>query len=330
MLTLAVETSCDETALCLYDDKEGEISSITLSQSKLHSPHGGVVPELSAREHTKNLLPLLDMLLEKNPNLKDIDFISFTLTPGLITSLVVGVSFAKALSYALSKPMVPVHHLEGHIYSVLAENTLSHPFLALVISGGHTDLFLVRDFGNYEFLGGTLDDAVGECFDKVGRILNLEYPGGPKVDALAKKAKKILPLPRPLIDKGLDMSFSGLKNSVRRLFEDGNSPEDICASFQQAVGDILEKKLLYAIEMTKVRRVVITGGVSANSYLRERFKSLAQRHSLELYIPKPSLCTDNALMIAIAGSMRFKRGKAAPEDINPQPNMSLETFAKIF
>ncbi|MEN3033493.1 MAG: tRNA (adenosine(37)-N6)-threonylcarbamoyltransferase complex transferase subunit TsaD [Aquificaceae bacterium] len=329
MLTLAIETSCDETALCLYSEKDGEIKSVLLSQAKLHSPHGGVVPELSAREHTRNILPLFEEL-SKDIDLKNIDFISFTLTPGLITSLVVGTSFAKALSFALSKPMVPVHHLEGHIYSVFADSKVKYPFIALVISGGHTDLFLVEDFGKYKFLGGTLDDAVGECFDKVGRILDLGYPGGPKVDLLSKSARKILPLPRPLINSGLDMSFSGLKNSVKKLFLEGHSKEDICASFQEAVGDILQTKLNLAISLTKVHRVVITGGVSANSYLRERFRLMAERLGLELYIPRKELCTDNALMIAIAGMMRFKRGKIAPKDINPQPNLSLEDFAKLF
>ncbi|RUM30129.1 MAG: tRNA (adenosine(37)-N6)-threonylcarbamoyltransferase complex transferase subunit TsaD, partial [Aquifex sp.] len=192
MITLAVETSCDETALAIYDDEKGVIGDIILSQAVVHSPFGGVVPELSAREHTRNIVPLLDRLLkETNFDLKDIDFVSFTLTPGLILSLVVGVAFAKAIAYQYNKPLVPVHHLEGHIYSVFLEQKVEYPFLALVVSGGHTDLYLVKNFGEYEFLGGTLDDAVGESYDKVAKMLGLGYPGGPIIDKLAREGKKL-------------------------------------------------------------------------------------------------------------------------------------------
>lgn len=333
MHTLAVETSCDETALCIYSDQVGVIGDVILSQARVHFPYGGVVPELSAREHTRNLLPLLDKLLKDTTfDLKKLDFISFTFTPGLILSLVVGASFAKALSYLLKKPLVPVHHLEGHIYSVFLEKPVDYPFIALIVSGGHTDLYLVEDFGKYTFLGGTLDDAVGESYDKTAKLMGLGYPGGPVIDKLAREGKASYKLPRPMIEEeSLNMSFSGLKTAVRKIVESGSySKEDLAASFQKAVMDILERKSLLAMEKTGVKRLVIVGGVSANSELRERFKELSYKKGFEVYIPHVRLSTDNAQMIAYAGMERFKRGITAPEDINPEPNIPLETFGKLW
>lgn len=334
MRTLAVETSCDETALAIYDDQKGVLGNVILSQAVVHSPFGGVVPELSAREHTRNILPIFDRLLkESRINLEEIDFISFTLTPGLILSLVVGVAFAKALAYEYRKPLVPVHHLEGHIYSVFLEKKVEYPFLALIISGGHTDLYLVRDFGRYDFLGGTLDDAVGEAYDKVAKMLGLGYPGGPIIDRLAKEGKKLYPLPKPLMEEGnLNFSFSGLKTAILNLLkkEKNVRKEDIAYSFQETVVEILLKKSLWAMKKTGIKRLVVVGGVSANSRLREVFKKASQEYGFELYIPHPSLSTDNALMIAYAGMERFKRGVVAPLDVNPQPNIPLEEFGRIW
>jgi len=334
MITLGVETSCDETALALYDSEEGPIGEVLLSQAKLHSPFGGVVPELSAREHTKNILPLLDRLLEETGfDISRVDFVSFTLTPGLILSLVVGVSFAKAVAYALGVPLVPVHHLEGHIYSVFLERKLEYPFLALVVSGGHTDLFLVEGFGRYRFLGGTLDDAVGETYDKVAKMLGLGYPGGPLIDKLAKGGRPIYELPKPLIDsEDLNFSFSGLKTAVMNLIKKEGVPkvEDVAASFQETVVEVLLRKALRGVEVTGVRRLVVVGGVSANSRLREVFGEVFQRRGVELYIPHPKLSTDNAMMIAYAGVERFKRGITAPLDVNPEPNVPLEDFGRLW
>ncbi|RMH80887.1 MAG: tRNA (adenosine(37)-N6)-threonylcarbamoyltransferase complex transferase subunit TsaD [Acidobacteria bacterium] len=333
MLTLAVETSCDETALCIYSDEGGVIGDVLLSQAKVHFPYGGIVPELSAREHTRNLLPLLDKLLkETEVDLRGLDFISFTLTPGLILSLVVGASFAKAVAYLFKKPLVPVHHLEGHIYSPFLERPIEYPFIALIVSGGHTDLFLVEDFGRYTFLGGTLDDAVGESYDKTAKLMGLGYPGGPIIDRLASEGRSIYNLPRPMIEEdSLNMSFSGLKTAVRRVVESGGySKEDLSASFQSAVMDVLEKKSLLAIEKTGVKRLAVVGGVSANSELRRRFLALSQKHNFELYIPHLKLSTDNAQMIAYAGMERFKRGVIAPEDINPEANIPLEVFGRLW
>lgn len=245
MITLAVETSCDETALALFSSESGIIGDVLLSQA-VHSEFGGVVPELSAREHTRNILPLFDKLLkDTGMDISKIDFVSFTLTPGLILSLVIGVAFAKSLAYALRKPLVPVHHLEGHIYSIFLEKPIDYPFISLIVSGGHTDLYLVEDFGKYIFLGGTLDDAVGESYDKVAKLMGLSYPGGPIIDKLAQKGRPAYHLPRPLIgEDGLNMSFSGLKTAVRNIVMTGNySKEDLACSFQQAVVDVLEKRL---------------------------------------------------------------------------------------
>lgn len=334
MITLAVETSCDETAMALFSSEEGAIGDVILSQAKVHSPFGGVVPELSAREHTRNLLPLLDLLLkETNFNLQKIDFVSFTLTPGLILSLVVGVSFAKAIAYTLGKPLVPVHHLEGHIYSVFLEKAVEYPFLALIVSGGHTDLFLVRDFGSYRFLGGTLDDAAGESYDKVAKMLGLGYPGGPIIDKLSKEGEPIYKLPRPLMEsEDLNFSFSGLKTAVMNLIrkESKFRPEDVAASFQEAVVDILVSKSLKAMETTQINRLVVVGGVSANSRLREVFREKSEELGFELYIPPLKLSTDNALMIAYAGIERFKRGITAPVDINAEPNVPLDKFGRLW
>lgn len=334
MITLAVETSCDETALAIYDSEKGPVGDILLSQAKVHSPYGGVVPELSAREHTRNLLPLLDRLLKDTGfDLKRIDFVSFTLTPGLILSLVVGVSFAKAVAYLLRKPLVPVHHLEGHIYSVFLERPVDYPFVALVVSGGHTDLFLVEGFGRYVFLGGTLDDAAGESYDKVARVLGLAYPGGPEIDRLAKEGKPRYRLPRPMLDEGsLNFSFSGLKTAVINLVsrEKNARIEDVACSFQEAVVEVLVEKTVRAVKETGVRRVVVVGGVSANSRLREVFKERAGRDNFEVFIPRPRLSTDNALMIAYAGVERFKRGITAPLEVNPEPNIPLQEFGKVW
>lgn len=329
MITLAIETSCDETALALFSSEKGIVGDILLSQT-VHSDFGGVVPELSAREHTRNILPLFDRLLKStHVDISQIDFISFTLTPGLILSLVVGVAFAKSLAYALGKPIVPVHHLEGHIYSVFLERPVEYPFISFVVSGGHTDIYLVEDFGKYVFLGGSLDDAVGESFDKVAKLMGLGYPGGPIVDKLAQKGKPSYQLPRPMIKSSdLNMSFSGLKTAVKQIVEaEKYIQEDLAYSFQQAVIDILEMKVMKSVEMTGVKRVAMVGGVSANSELRKRFSRL-ENLGYEVYLPHPKFSTDNACMIAYAGMQRFKRGITAPLDINPEPNVPLEVFGK--
>jgi N6-L-threonylcarbamoyladenine synthase len=328
VLSLSIETSCDETALALYSSEKGLIKNLVSSQVKLHSQYGGVVPELSAREHVKAISILLEEIKREVP-LQDIEFVSFTLTPGLLLSLVVGVSVAKTLAHYLKKPLVPVHHLEGHIFSVFLTQKVEYPFLAFIVSGGHTEFYKVEGFSRYKFLGGTLDDSVGEAFDKVARILGYPYPGGPYIDKLAQKGKAIYKFPLPKVE-GLNFSFSGLKTAVINFVR--NNPdipkEDIAASFQRTVVEILKEKVLRAVELTQTRRVVVVGGVSANSEIRKMFKHLEKEKDLQIYFPDLKYTTDNAAMIAVAGQMRFEKKRFAPLDINPTPNYPLEKFGK--
>jgi len=328
-LTLAIETSCDETAVALFDAKNKKlITHLVSSQVKLHAPFGGVVPELSAREHTKNITLLLEELFLKTPySWKDLDFVSFTLTPGLILSLVVGVGVAKSIAHSLNIPLVPVHHLEGHIYSVFLTQKVAYPFIALIVSGGHTELYLVKQFGRYQLLGRTLDDSVGEAFDKVARLLGFPYPGGPYIDRLAQKGKPTIAFPKPQVKGKYNFSFSGLKTAVLNfLRKNPNYPkEDIAASFQKTVADILLDKTSKALKDLDVSRLVVVGGVSANSEIRKRFNDL-KREGIEIYFPSMEFTSDNAAMISYAGALRFERGKYAPLDINAVPNYPLEKF----
>ena len=330
-LTLAVETSCDETAVALYEGEEKKlIKHLVSSQVKLHAPFGGVVPELSAREHTKNITPLLEELFKNTPyTWSDIDFVSFTLTPGLILSLVVGVGVAKAIAHFLGKPLVPVHHLEGHIYSVFLQKEVEYPFISLIVSGGHTELYLVEGFGRYKKLGGTLDDSVGEAFDKVARMLGFPYPGGPHIDRLAQSGKPTINFPKPKAEGKYNFSFSGLKTAVLNfLRKHPDFPkEDIAASFQKTVAEILMEKTVKALKDFGVLRLTVVGGVAANSELRKSFAEL-QRKGYEIYFPSMEFTSDNAAMIAYAGHLRYKIGKFAPPDINAVPNYPLEKFGK--
>jgi len=328
-LGLAIETSCDETAVCLYDTEKGILSNLISSQVKLHAPYGGVVPELSAREHVRSINILLEEVF-KNTGVgyTDLNFIAVTVAPGLILSLVVGVAAAKSIAHAYSLPLVPVHHLEGHIYSAFLKKPVSYPFLALIISGGHTELYKVEKFGRYLFLGGTLDDSVGEAFDKVARMLGFPYPGGPHIDKLAQKGKPTINFPTPKVKGRYNFSFSGLKTAVLNFIrKNPNYPkEDIAASFQKKVADILVEKTFRALKDLKLNRLVVVGGVAANSEIRRRFTEEAKKVNAELFIPSLKFSTDNAAMIAYAGALRYKKGKFAPLDINAYPNYPLEKF----
>ena len=330
-LTLAVETSCDETAVALYEGENRRlIKHLVSSQVKLHAPFGGVVPELSAREHTRNITPLLDELFRDVPyGWSDIEFVSFTLTPGLILSLVVGVGVAKAVAHILGKPLVPVHHLEGHIYSVFLQREVEYPFISLVVSGGHTELYLVEGFGRYRKLGGTLDDSVGEAFDKVARMLGFPYPGGPHIDRLAQRGKPVINFPKPKVEGKYNFSFSGLKTAVLHFLRKHPQvpKEDIAASFQKTVAEILMEKTVGALRDFGISRLAVVGGVAANSELRRVFADL-QKRGYEIYFPPMELTSDNAAMIAYAGYLRYKIGKFAPPDINAVPNYPLEKFGK--
>ncbi|NPA16803.1 MAG: tRNA (adenosine(37)-N6)-threonylcarbamoyltransferase complex transferase subunit TsaD [Aquificae bacterium] len=336
MIILGIETSCDDTGVCLYSSSGGILSNIVSSQVKLHAQWGGVYPDLAAREHTKNLIPVLDRALEEGgKNLSDIDAIAVTVAPGLIVSLVIGISAAKTLSLVTGKPLVPVHHIEAHIFAIFIEREVEFPFIALVVSGGHTELYLIKGFEQYMYLGGTLDDAAGEAYDKVARMLGLGYPGGPVIDKLAKEGKEVIKFPRPMLnDKGknrFNFSFSGLKSAVMRELEKGKySKEDIAASFQEAVVDVLVGKTTDAVKEFGVKNVVVAGGVSANSRLREKFTEVSLSEGYTVHFPPLYLCTDNAAMVAYTGYRRLKEsGRTIGFDFEGKARLRMDRFVEL-
>lgn len=338
MLTLGIETSCDETAAAVLKD-DVVLSSIVASQVKLHEKYGGVVPELASREHLKNIMPVVREALEKaSVRLDDIGLVAATYTPGLIGALLVGVSTAKAIAYAQKVPFIGVHHGEGHILAAhLAYPGIGYPYLALLVSGGHTALYHVKGLGEYGLLGQTRDDAAGEAYDKVSKLLNLPYPGGPVIDKLAQEGNpRAMNFPRSR-QEGYDFSFSGLKTAVRNhiyLFkskDQGIDPalniRDVAASFQAAVVDTLVEKTMLAAAETGVDKIVVAGGVAANSSLRSRMKQEAEKRGMTLYLPGMDLCIDNAAMIALTGYLHFQRGEISNLDLNPRPSMPLTSPA---
>lgn len=333
MKVIGIETSCDDTGVSIFDSDKGILSNVVSSQVKLHEEWGGVYPDLAAREHTKNIIPVLDKALkDANVSLEDIDAIAFTAAPGLIVSLVIGISAAKALAWSLEKPLVPVHHIEAHIFAIFLTQKVDYPFLALVVSGGHTELYIVRDFQDYQYLGGTLDDAVGEAYDKVARMLNLGYPGGPIIDKLSKEGKEIIKLPRPLIKEKdrhkYNFSFSGLKSAVLREVEKCiYKPEDIAASFQSAAVDVLVSKTVNAALEYNIKNIVVAGGVSANTALREKLSKEAEKKGLNVYFPPLYLCTDNAAMVAYTGYKRFvEKGITVGYDFEGKARIRMDKF----
>lgn len=312
MNVLGIETSCDETAVAIYNDS-GLCCNEVYSQIDLHQAYGGVVPELAARDHLLKILPLLDLAL-KNAGLQqsDIDFIAYTKGPGLMAALMVGVSVAKALAYALNVPTIGVHHLEAHLMAAMLENAKPQfPFLGLLVSGGHTLLIEAKALGEYSLLGETLDDAIGEAFDKTAKLLGLPYPGGPLLAKLAEEGdpSRIL-FPRPMTNRpGLDMSFSGLKTAVLTATQtQAYTAADIAASFQAAAIDTLKIKTQRALKQTQYKSLVVAGGVSANLKLRSALTHLAKKNNINVYFPKHEFCTDNAAMVAVTGYMRAQRG----------------------
>ncbi len=333
MKVLGIETSCDDTGVSVYDSKKGILSNIVSSQIKLHEEWGGVYPDLAAREHTKNIIPVLDKALkDANLSLGDIDAIAFTAAPGLIVSLVIGISAAKGLSWITGKPLIPVHHIEAHIFAIFLTQKVEYPFLALVVSGGHTELYIVKEFEEYHYLGGTLDDAVGEAYDKVARMLNLGYPGGPIIDKLSKEGKCSINFPRPMIkDTGknkYNFSFSGLKSAVLREIEKGSFKiEDLACSFQEAAVDVLVHKTIKAAKEHRIKNIVVAGGVSANSRLREKLLEEAKKEDLSVYFPPLYLCTDNAAMVAFTGYKRFvEKGITVGFDFEGKAKIRMDRF----
>lgn len=327
VLCLAIETSCDETSVAIVKNGREVLSNVISTQIDIHKKYGGVVPEIASRNHVENITYVIDETVEKaNIKLKDVDVIACTYGPGLVGALLVGVSTAKAMAYALNKPLVGVHHIEGHIAAnYITHKELTPPYLCLVVSGGHSHLVYVKDYTEFEILGKTRDDAVGEAFDKVARTVGLGYPGGPKIDKLAKEGKPVYNLPRTFFDN-LDFSFSGIKTAVINLVhkeKDNICMEDLCASFEEAVTDMLVQNVLRAVETVKTNKVAIAGGVSANSYLRSRMEKVGSMHGLKVYYPELVLCTDNAAMIGAAAYYNYMNGKISKMDLNAIPNLKI-------
>lgn len=326
ILVLGIESSCDETSVAVVKNGREVLSNVINSQIKIHKEYGGVVPEIASRCHTEVINQVMKQSLkEANVTLDDIDVIATTYGPGLVGALLVGVSYAKGLSFASNKPLVGVNHIEGHIAgNYITHKELEPKFLALIISGGHTHLVLVNNYNNYEILGKTRDDAIGEAFDKVARVVGLGYPGGPKVDKLAKEGKANIELPITHFDN-LDFSFSGIKTAIINLHH--KNPDinkaDLCASFENAATQMLLNNVKKAIKEYNIDKIALAGGVSANSYIRTEFDKFAKRENIKLYYPEPILCTDNAAMIASVGYYNYIAGKRADLTLNAKPNLKI-------
>lgn len=342
MRILGIETSCDETGVAIYDEQQGLIANQLYSQIEMHADYGGVVPELASRDHIRKTLPLIDAALkEANLSASDIDGVAYTAGPGLVGALLVGSTIARSLAYAWQVPALGVHHMEGHLLAPMLEETPPEfPFVALLVSGGHTQLVKVDNVGEYELLGESIDDAAGEAFDKTAKLLGLDYPGGA---ALAKLAEKGTPerfhFPRPMTDRpGLDFSFSGLKtfaaNTINaNLNESGELDEqtrcDIAHAFQQAVIDTLLIKCRRALQQTGYKRLVIAGGVSANKQLREDLAELMKQIGGDVFYPRPQFCTDNGAMIAYAGFLRLKNGEQTDLAVSVKPRWAMTDLSAI-
>ena len=333
MLVLGIETSCDETGVALYESATDAASGRLLahavhSQVAMHEAYGGVVPELASRDHIQRLVPLTRRILDAaGRRIGDLGGIGYTEGPGLAGALLVGASFAHALGESLGIPVIGIHHLEGHLLSpLLSERRPAFPFVALLVSGGHTQLMQVEGVGRYRLLGETQDDAAGEAFDKTAKLLGLGYPGGPALSALAESGKPgRYQLPRPMLTSGdLDFSFSGLKTAALMLVRQKGAPADIARAFVDAVVEVLVAKSMRAIESTGTKRLVVAGGVGANKQLRAALDAEARKRSLEVYYPEPELCTDNGAMIAFAAAQRLAGGtKGAPAAFSVKPRWPL-------
>lgn len=336
---LGIESSCDDTGAAIVSSDKEILANVVVSQLKEHAPYQGVVPEIAARAHMQNLeAAVKKALLDAGMTLDEIDAIAVTTGPGLIGGVIVGTMFAKGLSSVINKPFIAINHLEGHILTPRLTSNITFPYLSLLVSGGHCQFIAVLDLGKYKILGETLDDAVGEAFDKTAKLLGLGYPGGPMIEKLAKLGKHdAYQLPFSMTERvGCDMSFSGLKTAVRRIVDEESNKSDefihnICASFQYTVGEILSKRSVNAIEMFNLhtnkahdRHFILSGGVAANIYLRERLETTLARYDFTLSAPPISLCTDNAAMIAWAGIERLKLGLVDNLSVCPKARWSLE------
>ena len=332
MRVLGIETSCDETGVAIYDSEKGLLANQLHSQARLHQDYGGVVPELASRDHIRRIGPLLDAALqEAGVERSAIDGVAYTAGPGLIGALLVGVGFARSLAYALGVPAVAVHHMEAHLLAVnLEPDRPDYPFLALLVSGGHTQLLQVSSAGDYTMLGESLDDAAGEAFDKTAKLLGLGYPGGPRLSALAQRGRAgRYSFPRPMTDKpGLDFSFSGLKTAAALAIGQLEEPDeqtraDIARAFVEAVVDSLAIKCERALKQTGINTLVAAGGVSANTQLREKLKALTSAMGGRVFYPRPAFCTDNGAMIAYTGYVKLCAGERAPLEFAAYPRWDI-------
>ncbi|WP_417681194.1 tRNA (adenosine(37)-N6)-threonylcarbamoyltransferase complex transferase subunit TsaD [Pseudidiomarina aquimaris] len=332
MRVLGIETSCDETGIAIYDTEQGLLAHQLYSQVKLHADYGGVVPELASRDHVRKTLPLIQAAL-KQANLapQDIDGVAYTAGPGLVGALLVGACIGRSLALGWQVPAVAVHHMEGHLLApMLEDNPPDFPFIALLVSGGHTQLVRVDGIGHYQLLGESVDDAAGEAFDKTAKLMGLDYPGGPRLAALAEQGRPdCYKFPRPMTDRpGLDFSFSGLKtfaaNTIAAEADDEQTRADIARAFQDAVVDTLVIKCRRALKETGLKRLVVAGGVSANKELRAQLHAFAEKIGGEVFFPRPEFCTDNGAMIAFAGAQRLLAGEQVDERVKTFPRWPLE------
>lgn len=333
VLILAIESSCDETAAAVVKNGREVLSNVISSQIDLHTLYGGVVPEIASRKHIEKINQVIAQALDDAKiALTDVDAIAVTYGPGLVGALLVGVSAAKAISFATDIPLVAVHHIEGHISANYIENLdLEPPFVCLVVSGGHSHLVVVKDYGEYEIIGRTRDDAAGEAFDKVARAIGLGYPGGPKIDKVSKEGNPdAIHFPRAKVNESeYDFSFSGLKSAVLNYLNgcqmkgEEYNQADVAASFQKAVVDVLVEHSLHAVETYGLKKFAIAGGVASNSSLRKAFEEECQKRDIEFYHPSPIYCTDNAAMIGVAGYYEYKKGVRSGLDLNAVPNLRL-------
>lgn len=328
ILILGIESSCDETAAAVVKNGREVLSNVISSQIAIHEKFGGVVPEIASRNHVEAISNVVKKALkDANITLSEIDAIAVTYGPGLVGALLVGVSYAKALAFACKKPLIGTNHIEGHIAAnYITHEELKPPFLAFVISGGHTHLVHIKDYKEFEIIGKTRDDAIGEAFDKVARVIGLGYPGGPKIDKLAKEGEANIKLPETHFEN-LDFSFSGIKTAVINL--NHKTPDlnkaDLAASFEKAVTDVLVENSIKACEELNLKTIALAGGVSANSYIRNRFLELEETNGIKVYYPEPILCTDNAAMIASAGYYNYINGIKSELDLNAVPNLKISS-----
>lgn len=326
MYVLGIETSCDETAVAIYHTDKGLISHTLHSQIQTHNEYGGVVPELASRDHVRKLIPLVKQVLRDSElTAPNINGIAYTAGPGLMGALLVGAATARSLAWAWQVPAVAVHHMEGHLLAPMLEDNPPHfPFVALLISGGHTLLIEVTGIGQYRLLGESLDDAAGEAFDKTAKLLGLDYPGGPALSKLATRGKARFHFPRPMTDRpGLDFSFSGLKTFTLNTFQNSDQTEqdkaDIAFAFQQAMAETLAIKCKRALQQTGLKTLIVAGGVSANHEIRRQLQQICEKEGAGIYFPRPEFCTDNGAMIAYAGCQRLQAGQSQGLDIFARP-----------